>query len=120
MLIIEDNFNNILNFPTYVCLGSFDGLHLGHMKLIYKTIENAKKNNCKSMIYTFANHPLSIINKNKVPKLIINNNAKIKILKKVGIDIVNLVSFDKSFMAIEPAEFIRLLVKHYKDRKSVV
>lgn len=120
MLVIEDKFKNVLKTKTYVCLGSFDGLHLGHMKLIYKTIENAKKNNCKSMVYTFSNHPLSIINRDKSPQLIMDNQTKIKILKKIGIDIVNLVPFDEMFMNIEPVKFIHLLIKYYNVQGIIV
>ncbi|MBU3159235.1 bifunctional riboflavin kinase/FAD synthetase [Clostridium frigoris] len=120
MLIIEDNFKTNLKYQTFIALGSFDGLHLGHMHLINKAVELSKANNAKSMICTFKNHPLSVINKEICPKLIMDNDTKIKLLKDTGIDIVNLANFDKEFMKITPEEFIRNMVKCYNAKGIIV
>lgn len=120
MLIIKDNFKTKLKYPTYIALGSFDGLHLGHMYLINKTVELSKENNAKSMICTFKNHPLSVINQDISPKLIMDNDTKINLLEKTGIDIVNLVNFDKDFMKITPEEFIENMVKFYNAKGIIV
>jgi riboflavin kinase/FMN adenylyltransferase len=120
MLVIKDNFKTKLKYQNYIALGSFDGLHLGHMHLINRTAELAKENNAKSMICTFKNHPLSVINQEICPKLIMDNNTKIKLLENTGIDIVNLVNFDKDFMKITPEEFIENMVKFYNAKGIVV
>lgn len=120
MIIIKDNFKTKLKYPTYIALGSFDGLHLGHMSLINKTVELSKENDAKSMICTFKNHPLSVINKEICPKLIMDNETKLQLLEKTGIDIVNLVNFDKEFMKITPEEFIKNMVKFYNAKGIVV
>ena len=120
MLVIKDNFKTKLKHQTYIALGSFDGLHLGHMYLINRTAELAKENNAKSMICTFSNHPLSVINQEICPKLIMDNNTKLDLLEKTGIDIVNLVNFDKDFMKITPEEFIKNMVNFYNAKGIVV
>ncbi len=120
MEIIKDNFKTKLKYPTYIALGSFDGLHLGHISLINKTVQLSKQNNAKSMICTFINHPLSVINKEISPKLIMENDTKIKLLENTGIDIVNLVTFDKVFMKIKPEEFIKNMVNFYNAKGIVV
>jgi len=120
MLVIKDNFKTKLKYQTYIALGSFDGLHLGHMRLINKTVELSKENNAKSMICTFDNHPLSVINKEICPKLIMDNNTKIKLLENTGIDIVNLATFDKDFMKLTPEEFIKNMVKCYNAKGIVI
>ena len=120
MLVIKDNFKTKLKYPTYIALGSFDGLHLGHMSLINKTVELSKENNAKSMICTFKNHPLSVINKEICPKLIMDNNTKVNLLEKTGIDIVNLVNFDKDFMKISPEDFIKNMVNLYNAKGIVI
>lgn len=119
-MIIEDKFNTILPCKTHVALGNFDGLHIGHVKLINETIKSAKSNEIKSMVYTFKNHPLSIIDKEAIPKLLMDNDTKIKYLKEIGIDIVNLVPFDKDYMNIPPKKFIELLIKHYNVKGITV
>ena len=120
MLVIKDNFKTKLKYPTYIALGSFDGLHLGHMHLINRTAELSKEVNAKSMICTFKNHPLSVINQEICPKLIMDNSTKISLFEKSGIDIVNLVNFDKDFMKITPEEFIKNMVKFYNAKGIVV
>jgi riboflavin kinase/FMN adenylyltransferase len=120
MLIIKDNFKTKLEFSTYIALGSFDGLHLGHMSLIDRTVQLAKENNAKSMVYVFQNHPLTVINPEISPKLIMSNNTKIKLLEDSGIDIVNLVSFDKDFMKITPEEFIKNMVNFYNAKGIII
>lgn len=120
MLIIKDNFKTKLESPTYVALGNFDGLHLGHMSLIDRTVQLAKENNAKSMVYIFQNHPLTVINPEISPKLIMSNSTKIKLLEDSGIDIVNLVSFDKDFMKITPEEFIKNMVNFYNAKGIII
>jgi riboflavin kinase / FMN adenylyltransferase len=120
MIIIEDNFNKRINEKTVIALGGFDGLHIGHRALIDKTISVAKRMNCKSMVFTFKNHPLTVINKTYSPKLLLNNHDKLNLLKSYGVEIVNLVNFDKDFMQLSPEAYITSLVKNYNAAGLVV
>ncbi|MCT8976812.1 bifunctional riboflavin kinase/FAD synthetase [Clostridium sp. CX1] len=120
MVIIEDSFKQRFEEDTYIALGSFDGLHIGHMSLINKTIKLAKKNNAKSMIFTFKNHPLMTINTELAPKLIMDNNSKINVLKSLGVDIINMVDFNKDFMKMTPEDFVINLVSSYKAKGIIV
>ncbi|HEY5560146.1 MAG TPA: bifunctional riboflavin kinase/FAD synthetase [Clostridiaceae bacterium] len=120
MIFIEDNFKKPLKGNIYIALGSFDGLHMGHLKLISETIRLAKENDGKSMIYAFKNHPLSIINKEMTPKLLMDNESKLNILSKLGVDIVNLVDFDSNLMKLAPEEFIKKIVEYYNCKGIIV
>jgi riboflavin kinase / FMN adenylyltransferase len=120
MKVIEDSDVIEFEFDTYIALGSFDGLHLGHMSLIDKTVELARKNNARSMVYTFKNHPLNTINKELAPKLILSNDYKIQLLEKSGIDYLTFVEFNKAFMKILPEDFIENLIKKYNAKGIVV
>ena len=53
-----------------VTIGKFDGLHKGHKALIEKTVDYAKKNNMKSVVFTFSNHPANFFESEKVRKII--------------------------------------------------
>ena len=70
-----------------VTIGKFDGLHKGHKALIEKTVDYAKKNNMKSVVFTFSNHPANFFESEKVRK-IITNKYKINNMKEFGVDIV--------------------------------
>ena len=72
------------------------------------------------MIFTFENHPLSIINIDMAPRLIIDNRDKVRILDEIGIDILNLARFDEKFMRISPEDFILKLISCYRAKGIVV
>lgn len=121
MIILQDNFKTKLKYNTFIALGSFDGLHRGHITLINKILELSKLNTeVKSMVNTFANHPLTIINKNKVPKLIMDNESKAEILEELGIDILNFSIFNKEMMKMSPKDFITNMIKYYNPLGIIV
>ena len=98
MIIINKDLKDIQKSNNYIALGSFDGLHLGHLSLIYKVVQMAKENNGRSMVFTFKNHPKTLINKEDVPKLLMDNSRKIEILRTHKVDIVCFQEFDLEFM----------------------
>ena len=65
---IFDSLNEIKSIEeTSIALGNFDGVHLGHQKLIKETIEIAKARGLKSAVFTFSNHPRDLLP--TVPKI---------------------------------------------------
>ncbi|WP_040211746.1 bifunctional riboflavin kinase/FAD synthetase [Clostridium polynesiense] len=120
MLIIDEYFNKKIEKNTYIALGSFDGLHLGHMSLINKSIELAKENKGYSMVYTFKNHPKTVVKGATPPKLLTSNEYKLKLLENSGVDVACLVTFDEEYMKITAEEFIKLLIKTYNAKGFVV
>lgn len=120
MVLINSDFKRVVQKQTYVALGSFDGIHKGHLALINKSIELAKKNDSLSMVYTFKNHPRTLINKDGAPKLIINLEEKTEMFQYLGVDLSVFVEFTKKFMSLEPEEFINNLIKEYNVKGIVV
>lgn len=129
MKVIRDNFKMIMKNPTFIVLGSFDGIHQGHKALIQNAVEAAKEYNkaledeklrAKVMVCTFRNHPLFTINKDLAPKLIMSNEQKIDVLHELGVDIINLIDFDEKFMKISPEKFIFSLKDCYNVKGITV
>lgn len=120
MQIIDNTFEGVLDKKTYIALGSFDGLHLGHMSLIQKCIQLAKQHNGSSMVYTFKNHPLTVVNPNIAPKLLMDNSTKREILQGVGIDILCLVEFSREVMQTSAEDFVLELLTKYNMGGVVV
>ncbi len=119
-MIMEDNFSTKLKDKTYIALGSFDGLHKGHMKLIKETKKMAKYNKGKSMVLTFKEHPLNTINKDLAPKILLDNFSKVKILEENGVDLVNFINFDKEYMKLRPEHFIKRMIDYYNAGGFIV
>lgn len=120
MIVIDKDLKDIQNSNNYVALGSFDGLHMGHLSLIDKVVELAKNNKGKSMVFTFKNHPRTFINKENAPKLLMDNKRKVEILEIHKVDIVCLKEFDFEFMKMSPKEFIESLIFRYNIKGFVV
>ena len=98
MKIINDNFDTKEQFHnSYVAIGTFDGIHYGHQQLIEAAVEKAKENNGISVVFTFANHPMEVIDASKTPKCINTLEEKIYILESMGIDYLILQPFNKKF-----------------------
>lgn len=121
MIIVNEKFNND-NFKdeTYIALGSFDGLHKGHMTLINKVVDESLAAGYKSCVYTFKNHPLTVAKPEIAPKLIMDTKQKIHLLESKDVDMAVFVSFTKSYMEIKAEEFIKLLLDEYNAKGFVV
>lgn len=120
MIIINKDLKDIQNSNNYIALGSFDGLHIGHLSLIYKVVEISRKNNGKSMVFTFKNHPRTLINKDHAPKLLMDNDRKVEILTTHKVDVVCFQEFNLEFMKMIPEEFVEFLVFKYNVKGFVV
>ncbi len=120
MIVIEDVITDNSKRDNYIALGSFDGLHYGHLSLVRKTVELAREKNGKSMVFTYKNHPKTIIKPDSVPKLIMDLDTKLEYLEEENVDIVILRSFTKEFMAMEAEDFIKLLCEVYNVKGIVV
>lgn len=102
---------------TGIALGNFDGIHIAHKEIILNTIKDSKKMNLNSSVLLFDNHTKSII-ESKSPSVITSKEQKLEILKKLGIDTVYIIPFDKELMKLSPEDFVKnilldkLNVKH--------
>lgn len=87
-------------------LGNFDGLHLGHQKILLKISQRAKSLGCPCAVYTFDPHPLKIVAPHKSPPLILDQEDKIRLIEGFGTDFLILARFTKEFASKHPREFV--------------
>ncbi|MBQ3437018.1 MAG: bifunctional riboflavin kinase/FAD synthetase [Fusobacterium sp.] len=121
MIVINDILTSKFDFnDTYVAIGNFDGVHYGHKKLIRETVLKAKQNGKMSVVFTFANHPLEILNKNKKFNHINTSEEKLYLLESLGVDCVILQRLDENFLEYSPLEFVRILKKKLKVKEIFV
>ncbi|MFH1997014.1 MAG: bifunctional riboflavin kinase/FAD synthetase [Candidatus Omnitrophota bacterium] len=91
---------------SIVAIGIFDGVHKGHAKIIGRAVDAAKKGRSKSVVITFDPHPRCIVGKNVCPGTLISLNHRIALLGSLGVDIVVVVHFTKTFAGLTPAAFV--------------
>lgn len=119
---MNEKLNRFLEEGTYsyVALGSFDGLHSGHLSLVNKIIELANENKGKSIVYTFKNHPRTLIKGATPPKLLMDNESKEEILEALGVDLIYFEEFNEEYMKLTPEGFIKYLCEKFKVKGIVV
>ena len=115
------SFNNIDEFNstdyTILTIGTFDGVHLGHQKVLERLTKEAKNNNLKSTVLTFFPHPRTVLNPNKPLKLINSVNERTNLLSRSKIDNLIIHPFDKSFSELDPEKYVlEILVKKLKAK----
>ena len=120
MIVIDDIIMDNKDSENYVALGSFDGLHSGHLSLVKKTVQVAKEKNGKSMVFTYKIHPKTLVKPESAPKLIMDLETKLKYLEEENVDIVVLRSFTKEFMSVSAEDFIKLLCVDYNVKGIIV
>ncbi len=92
-------------------LGNFDGLHVGHRKILLNAIKKGEKEKRKVIAITFWPHPHSFFGK-KI-KLIQTLEERISHIKRIGVDEVDVLDFDK-IVNLSPEDFINFLLERYK------
>lgn len=92
--------------PIVLALGMFDGVHVGHQKLLSKTVELAKQRGASPTMMTFSEHPNLFIQGKAVPELLTTVREKAMLACDQGIKQMLLVSFDEDFCELSPEHFI--------------
>ena len=92
-----------------VALGMFDGVHLGHASVIRRAVEVAKKIDGTAIVFTFSNHPLTILSPENAPLMIGSRSLRRDIFESLGVEILIEIPFTKEFSRKTPEEFLSLL-----------
>ncbi len=90
-----------------VTVGTFDGVHLGHQKIMQTLVDRAKAIDGVSVVITYHPHPLEILNNRHFPYLLTEKIKKEDFLKEIGIDYVLRLDFDKKLANLSPEDFIK-------------
>jgi riboflavin kinase/FMN adenylyltransferase len=99
--------------------GVFDGIHIGHQKVIGCVVDRAKALRREGVVVSFTPHPGLLIC-GEAPPALITVTQKIKLLKMLGIDRVVIEDFDKQFSQLSPEEFARDVLARKFDAREVV
>jgi riboflavin kinase/FMN adenylyltransferase len=104
-----------------VTIGTFDGVHLGHQKILRRLNQLKEKKNGKSIVFTFQPHPRKILFPDQGDlQLLTDQNEKIELLKNLGIDYTIVYPFSLEFSQIEPEKFIKEILVDTLNVKTLV
>ncbi len=106
---------------TVVTIGTFDGVHMGHRKILDKVITEADLRNEESVVLTFYPHPRFILNENSDLKLLNTIEEKTELLSKTGLDALIIHPFSKEFANLSAEEFVKnILVDQLHISKIII
>lgn len=106
---------------SVVTIGTFDGIHLGHQKILSRLIKSSKNKDLNSVVLTFFPHPRIILNKYNDVKMIDTLDEKIIHLDEIGIDSLIIHPFDKNFSLLSANQFIKdFLVDKLKIKHIII
>ncbi|OPY78873.1 MAG: Riboflavin biosynthesis protein RibF [Syntrophorhabdus sp. PtaU1.Bin058] len=88
-------------------IGNYDGIHVGHRKIIEQVKQKAKELSGTSMLMTFHPHPMSVLRPEKYTRIITPLHVKKRLIEETGIDVLIIVPFNTEFRNIEAEGFIK-------------
>lgn len=106
---------------SVITIGTFDGVHIGHKKILEKIIQNAKESDCKSVVLTFFPHPRMVLQEKSEIKLLNTIDEKIQLFEELGIDYLIIHPFDYKFSRLTAEEFVTtILIEKFNVQKIVI
>ena len=118
-------FHSIKDFrttkKTILTLGTFDGVHIGHQKILERIIDNTANNKYESLVLTFFPHPRMVLQENSEIKLLNTMEEKIHLMENMGIQNLVIHPFDTVFSQLTAEEFVRtVLVNQFDIHKIII
>jgi riboflavin kinase/FMN adenylyltransferase len=96
---------------TALSVGNFDGLHLGHQKILQSVLARARANSQQAAVITFDPHPLRILKPDRAPRMIQTLSQRLAGFERMGLDTALILRFDRALSLVSPEDFIeRILV----------
>ena len=105
--------------PACVALGNFDGVHAGHRKLIEAAVAKAKEKGLASAVFTFSNHPKSLIPGAKPVKNIVYREEKETLIEGLGVDYYVNIPFTAEIMQMSPEAFVKTFLHDKLNAKEI-
>jgi len=112
---LKENYSN-----TVITIGNFDGLHLGHQKILEAVIKRSEELKGTSMVVTFDPHPVKVLAPEKEIKMLTTFKERARILDVIGIKILLCINFTREFANLPPDAFIEDILVKKIDAKEIV
>jgi riboflavin kinase / FMN adenylyltransferase len=119
MKIFHGTENANIARPTVLTLGVFDGLHLGHQRIMQTVVERAKVVDAAATAITFDPHPRAVLHPESAPPLLQTLDQRLAAFEALGIEQAIVVRFNKEFAAQDATDFLRETVAERLHAKEV-
>lgn len=113
-----DKYNS--SKPTIITIGTFDGVHIGHQKIVERLISLGEKEDLTTVILTFFPHPRMVLQKDTTIKLINTIGERSTILKQLGLDYLLVKEFTEAFSRLSAEEFVKQVLVDQLNVKKII
>ena len=121
MLIHRDTNNLDISGGTTITIGTFDGVHLGHRKLLNRLREASLENGTESLVFTFSPHPRHVLFPDqKDLRLLSTNEERAVLIREQGITHLLEYPFTKEFSQIDPKEYVEKILMDQLSMKKII
>ncbi len=103
-----------------IAIGTFDGVHLGHQRLISRAAALARELDTIPVVFTFRNHPLSVLAPDRVPPELSSGEERHRVFRSLGVELVLELPFTGEMSGLPAEEFLRMIVERLAPRAIVV
>jgi len=106
---------------TVLTIGNYDGMHIGHQKILSMVTKRSGEIKGTSMVMTFDPHPMKVLAPERNMKLLTTPEEKERLIDSMGIDVLLYINFTKEFSRMLPEDFIEnILVEKIKVKEIIV
>lgn len=120
MLIVQHTEDFRIEYPCILTIGTFDGVHLGHQKILARLKELKQKTGLKTVVFTFEPHPRKVLFPKDDLKLITLVDEKLELLDQYGVDVAVVYPFSKHFSQLDSQYYIEEILLHQLNVKHLV
>lgn len=106
--------------PAVVTIGNFDGVHLGHQRILGTVSEIARRAQCKSAVLTFFPHPSRVLRPSEAPRLLMTLDQRLAAIQKLGIDAAFVLRFDPQLAVVRAEDFVRRFLVDTMHARTVL